>query len=84
MKIVLTGSEALYTVEQLCQTLLPTGEGTCNCQVVRRNGMVFANCHMRLNSRETHATARHALSGDAQRDVNLERRTWARAVFRAA
>ncbi len=84
MKIVLTGSEALYTVEQLCQTLLPTGEGICNCQVTRRDSMIFANCHMRLDSRETHATARHALSGDAHRDVNLERRTLARAVFRAA
>ena len=84
MNIELTGSNALYTVEQLCFMLLPAVEGTCICHVSRRNSMVFASCHIKTAKLETCGVSRHRLTGNVHTDVNLERRTLARAVYRAA
>lgn len=84
MKITVQGSTALYTVEQLCQMLLPSLEGTCSCRVSRRGGMVYAACHMDTASGSTSASSRHKLTEDEHTNVNLERRTLARAVYRAA
>lgn len=84
MKITLTGSKALYTVEQLCLMLCPDLEGVCDCHVLQRGGMLFAACRIQTASgEETRGVARRKLSGDAHTDVNLERRTLARAVYRA-
>ncbi len=84
MNIELTGSDALYTVEQLCRMLLPSVEGSCHCRVLKRDNAVSALCRLETASGKTHAAARHKLTGDAHTDVNLERRTLARAVYRAA
>lgn len=84
MKIELTGSDALYTVEQLCFMLFPAMEGVCACHVTRRDSMVFARCRIKTTKQETFGVSRHCLTGDVHMDVNLERRTLARAVYRAA
>lgn len=84
MNIELTGSSARYTVEQLCQMLLPDSEGVCDCRVSRREDQVYAVCHMTGPRGASRGTGRCRLCGDAYRDVNLERRTLARAVYRAA
>ncbi len=84
MKIELTGTDARYTVEQLCQMLFPETEGCCRCRMTKRDGWLFAACRITVNSEKTNGLARCRLSGDVYRDVNLERRTLARAVYRAA
>lgn len=84
MNVELTGSDALYTVEQLLYMLLPSAEGLCACRVTRGGGMVFARCLIRTPAGKTSGVSRHRLSGDTHTDVNLERRTLARAVYRAA
>lgn len=84
VKITIFGSHALYTVEQLFQMLLPDLEGTCDCRVTIKDGSIYALCHIDSHGRSTSGTGHCRLSGDAYRDVNLERRTLARAVYRAA
>ena len=64
MNVELTGSDALYTVEQLLYMLLPSAEGLCACRVTRGGGMVFARCLIRTPAGKTSGVSRHRLSGD--------------------
>ena len=84
MKLELVGSDARYTVEQLLYMLFPSTEGVCSCHVTRGNGMIFAHCFIETLAGKTFGVSRRKLSGDTHTDVNLERRTLARAVYRAA
>lgn len=84
MKITLTGSDALYTVEQLLAMMLPSREGECAVRLKRQGARLYAAARISIGSVKTHGTARASLTGEKRRDVNLERRAVARAVYRAA
>ncbi len=84
MQILLEGSDAHYTLEQLAQTLFAGEELEIRCRVSQTQARINAICRITRAGRQSRACAWSAKPEDAYACRHAHRLTLARALYRAA
>lgn len=84
MQILLEGSDARYTLEQLAQTLFGGEEIAIRCRVRETGGRINVVCTIIRGDRQSRACAWSEKPEDAYECRHTHRLTVARAVYRAA